>query len=212
MPGEANPEAIKKLEVELREALAAQNFTEALDLLDEIEGIAPLRAPHLTAKGQCLIKLRRKQDAKAFLMQAFELDPSMSAATTLLDEFFPGWTRQPKTPSRPASAGAGSGMGMQGTGMGMPGGGVGASPQMDSPSSSAHQSAPRYTPTPIPTTTLRTGPATAGGVGGGYGAPVYVQGGVQMAPHTQEAPVNWKYVIEDLEMSRRQAPAAAAMS
>ncbi|MBI1785445.1 hypothetical protein HYR69_09910 [Candidatus Sumerlaeota bacterium] len=187
----ADAEELKKLDMELRDALQRQDFTEALDILDELESKGGMKAPHLAARGQCLLKLRRKQDAKTVLMQAFELDPTFQPTCQLLDENFPGWTRQqrpkpspppPMSPAPPRQAPAGY------------------APQ-------APQSQPYYQAAPSAPAQMyqqRT-PSSPSMPGYGQMQAGYAPYVPAQAAGSQDPPVNWRYVMEDLELAMRES-------
>jgi hypothetical protein len=183
MSESTTPDLIKALEQDVRGAIQKQDFTEALDICEEIDSKGGSRAPHLAAKGQCLLKLRRKQDAKSVLLRAFELDPGYQIAVNLLDENFPGWTRpkpaaNPPPVFRPASAYTQLGA-------------TQTAPQYYAAPPGGAPQAPSYAPPP----------------------PHQVQTGapVQNAPQQgaySDYTVNWRYVMEDLDVARVELQAA----
>lgn len=199
MAGPVNAEELRKLEQEMQQAIQRQDFMEAIDICDEIEGKGWARAPHLVAKAQCLLRARRKQDAQKVLLDAFELDPSHQQAAQLLDEQFPGWSR-PKPKPRPAQ---------QAMTMGGPApAGYGAPPQQayQQPQQTYQQPQQNYAQPAhgYDQQSYAQQPA----YGQSAPAPQY-QG--QSAPRMQapqrpgapggfvaDAPVNWNYVLEDL--------------
>lgn len=104
-------EALKKLEKELTQCLVREEYLDALDIYDEILAKGTKDPRHLVGMGHCLMKLRRKQDAKHAWIEAFEIDSEFEPAIKLLNENFRGWKKallaakkpkpKPKPPSPP---------------------------------------------------------------------------------------------------------------
>jgi hypothetical protein len=183
-------EQIKTLEAELRNAVGRQEFAEALDIVEELEKLGPLKAPHLAVRGQCMLKMRRKQDAKTALLAAFELDPSFDAAVKLLDQNFPGWTRPPRPAVRPAPARPQ----------------VAPPPASTPPLSAAKPQGPP--PVVVPYNPSGGGSSPSHGAiapprttfaspASGHAGPI-----VAYATAAAEGPINWNYVAEDLERGK----------
>lgn len=189
-------EDIRKLEHELREVIKQGDFTEALDILDEIESKGAIKAGHLAVKGQCLLKLRRKQDAKGVLLHAFELDPACDAATKLLDENFPGWTR-PKAPPRSAPAPMPPVRPQAPPSGAAPAAGS-SSPGFSLAAESGYAPAPSGMAAPQPVYQMAQPGISPTGSHPGFSIQPHVVQAGYAAPPT-EALVNWRYVLEDLK-------------
>lgn len=216
-----SPEEIRKLEAELREVLQQGDFALALDIVEELEGKTDLKAQHFAVKGMCLIKLRRKQDAKGILLQAFELDPGCSQATQLLDENFPGWTKARQPIKQPPAAQPRPQAPMQGQPMPQ----QYAQQPMPQDISGYNQSqggfalAPDQGYAPQPGYAQQQPAAYQQQTAGGGSQPnlgriqqqVIVQatqGPAMYQTHQAEMVVNWRYILEDL----KSAPAASPIA
>lgn len=200
MAPRANPEEIRKLEQELRELFARENYAEALDVYDEIERLGVLRPAHLVGKGQCLLKLRRKQDAKRAFVRAFDLDANFQPAQHMLDQHFPGWE---KTYVAPEAAPPPPGAAQQ----------VIVVQQAPPPAAwSPAQPPAGYAPAPPPATYSPAQPPVAAQgpqpiVIMQQAAPPSAQVGRPQAPGPDPtdpatAKINWRYVLEDVEAER----------
>ncbi len=213
MNGSDNPDQIKKLEQELRECIQRQDFLEALDICEEIEGQGAFRAAHAVARGQCFLRLRRKQDARTALMKAFELDPGFEPAIKLLDENFPGWERtktaRPAPAPRPAPPQVPPAYQPTPPYAGQP---------APAPTGYAMPPAQAYQPQPTPMPGYATPtPPTPYGVPGMAPQPMYAPQGYQSSPNLGQVPyqpqtmrpqtdtkINWAYVMEDLTTARKE--------
>lgn len=97
-----DPQVMRELESELKECARQGDSLEALDIYDELDAKGWIRPRHLVGMGHCLIKLRRKQDAREAWLRAYSADTSFQEVIDVLDEFFPGWKRATPPPPRPA--------------------------------------------------------------------------------------------------------------
>lgn len=134
MADEAKPKAKKQLdpeqarhltelEKELQACSQRQDHLDALDIYEEIENKGLTASRHLLGMGFCLLKMRRKQDAKDTWLRAYEMDPDDQRVIQTLDKHFRGWMR-PKLRAKPLEGKAGGGGGF---GSGSGGGGSGGS-------------------------------------------------------------------------------------
>jgi hypothetical protein len=103
-----------ELEQELRDCGARGDHLGALDVYEELDKAGWITPGHLVGMGVCLMKVRRRQDAKDAWMRAVQIDEKFPAAAEALDKNFPGWRKElrpkppPPTPKppppRPAAA------------------------------------------------------------------------------------------------------------
>lgn len=195
MPEPMNAEQLRALEAEARQCEQRQEYLEALDGYEEIERKGWARSGHLARKAFCLIKLRRKQDARKVLIHVFDSDPGCQEAISLLDEHFPGWekTIQPASapaaaPPRPAAP---------------PAPAFHPAPPPRPAAEYAPQYAPPLQPSQAPPAPAYAPPPQAYAPQPQAYAPqpqAYAPPASQPAPPAQrEGPVNWRWVMEDLK-------------
>ncbi|GEM_PF-6744404 len=90
-----------RLEEELRQAQAAGDHLDALDVYDALKAQGWMSAEHWIGLGHSLLSLRRKQDARQAWLRAHEVAPQRDDVIKLLDEYFPGWKKATAPPPRP---------------------------------------------------------------------------------------------------------------
>jgi hypothetical protein len=181
----SNP--LAALDRDLRTALEDKNYTEALDIVEEIETKGGAKAFHLTAKAQCLLQLRRKQDAKVALLQAYEIDAGYHAASDLLDRNFPGWSLpkpKPRTSAMTLGGGSSPSFGSVGSA-----GGFGSA---SSPASSQSGSGFHAPPAPAPGGT-QSPPVSQASISAAMGGMTQ-----NVTSFKSDHQVNWQYVFNDL--------------
>ena len=115
---------LAELEKELKKCSQRQDHLDALDIYEEIENMGLTASRHLLAMGFCLLKMRRKQDAKDAWLRAYEMDSDDQRVIQTLDKHFRGWMR-PKLRAKPLEGKAGGGGGV-GSGAGSGEGGSGS--------------------------------------------------------------------------------------
>jgi hypothetical protein len=98
-------ENLPALEEELKQAMMREEYLDAIDVFEEIEKKGLTQPRHLLGWGECLVKLRRKQDARQKWLAAYQMDSSFQPVIKQLDENFPGWKKtipapQPAAPAR----------------------------------------------------------------------------------------------------------------
>lgn len=92
---------LEELEQELQECASAQNHLDALDIYEEIQRAGWTKPEHLVGMGHCLLKLRRRQDARAAWFKAIQMAPDHPAAVQALNDQFPGWRKDLPKPAPP---------------------------------------------------------------------------------------------------------------
>lgn len=200
------PDTVKRLEGELRECFDRENYVEALDIYDEIQSAlgGRLRPQHLVGKGQCLLKLRRKQDAKKVLLTAFEADANFQPAIHMLDQNFPGWEKTYVAP--PPEPVAGSRAVVQPIVVQAPVAYAPAPPPQQyhaAPPPAQHHAAPPPAPYAHPAPPAPSGP---------HQVVVVQQAPPPAAPsvapsgtYEHVSRINWNYVAEDVEAALLEA-------
>lgn len=109
MAPEAIKPELKKLEDGLKQCEDREDFLGELDIYEEIERKGMTAPRHLVGLGLCLMKVRRKQDAREAWIKAHLMDAKFEPATKALDANFPGWRKtikpveapKPQAPSPP---------------------------------------------------------------------------------------------------------------